>query len=448
MGALEHITILGGGPAGLSAGYYAAQAGVPFTIYEGSSRVGGNAITFKCGDYLFDSGAHRWHDKDAESTGVLKQLLGDELRSVHCPSYIYTGKRFADFPLSPLNLARTLGVATFAKGVFDLLAARAGAAGDGNDFESFALRAYGRTIADKFLLRYSEKLWGMPCRQLSPQIAGSRLKGLTLKTFVTETLLGHRKKTEHLDGAYYYPRTGIGAIAEAFATACGKPNVRKNSRVTALQHNGTAIVSVGVNGENKIEPGHVISSLPIDRLVAMLDPAPPAEILAVARSLRYRNIILVTLMLDRPTVMHASTLYFPGSEFPFTRVYEPRNRSPDMAPPGKTSLASEIPCQTGDATWQMDAEKISALVIERLVATGLISERDVIGKTVSRIPMAYPVLEMGYEEKMAALETYLATFGNLTLCGRNACFVYTSIHDMMVAGRRVIAELRKRHSAV
>lgn len=440
----KHLTILGGGPAGLSAGYYAAKAKLPFTIFEAGGRVGGNAITFEKDGYRFDSGAHRWHDKDDEATRVIKELLGDELRSVHCPSFIYTGKKFADFPLSPLNLAGSLGLPVFARGILDLIAARLASSNGRGDFESYALHAYGRTIADRFLLGYSEKLWGLPCRQLSPAIAGSRLKGLTLKTFLTETFLGHRKKTEHLDGSYFYPRTGIGAISEALATACGAANVRTKSRITALRHDGKTITAVGINGTEDVPVGHVISTLPLDRVVQMLDPAPPAEVLATAAKLRYRNLVLVTLMLDRPAVMHASTLYFPGRELPFTRAYEPRNRSPDMAPPGKTSLALEVPCQPGDAIWQMEPEKVSALVIEKLVGTGLITARDVTGHAAYKIPMAYPVLETGYEELIGGLVSYLSRFRNLTVCGRNARFVYVSLHDMLAAGRQVIAELATR----
>ena len=85
----KDISILAGGPAGLSVGYYARKHNLPFTIYEASDRVGGNCITHRQGDFLFDSGAHRLHDKDEEVTREIQQLLGDELHRVSAPSQIF-----------------------------------------------------------------------------------------------------------------------------------------------------------------------------------------------------------------------------------------------------------------------------------------------------------------------------------------------------------------------
>lgn len=84
-----------------------------------------------------------------------------------------------------------LGLFTFARAGVDLVAARlAGPSDENGSFESFALRQYGRTIAEAFLLDYSKKLWGLPCDQLSPSISGRRLKGLNFKTFLKETFQG------------------------------------------------------------------------------------------------------------------------------------------------------------------------------------------------------------------------------------------------------------------
>ena len=69
-----NITILGGGPAGLAVGYYARKNSLDFTIYEANNHIGGNCITFRHGDFLFDSGAHRLHDKDVEITEEIKSL--------------------------------------------------------------------------------------------------------------------------------------------------------------------------------------------------------------------------------------------------------------------------------------------------------------------------------------------------------------------------------------
>ena len=102
------IQILGGGPAGLIAGYFARQAGISFHIYESSPVVGGNCRTLRHGDFMFDSGAHRFHDKDETATRVVRSLLGEELRSVQAPSQIYSAGRFINFPLAAGDLVRNV----------------------------------------------------------------------------------------------------------------------------------------------------------------------------------------------------------------------------------------------------------------------------------------------------------------------------------------------------
>src|SRR5690606_13993051 len=80
------LNILGGGPAGLAAGYHARKEGLPFRVYEASSEVGGNCRTLRWGNVLFDTGAHRLHDRDPYVTAELRGLLGDDLLEVHAPS--------------------------------------------------------------------------------------------------------------------------------------------------------------------------------------------------------------------------------------------------------------------------------------------------------------------------------------------------------------------------
>lgn len=107
----NRIIILGGGVAGRSVGYYAKIAGIPFSLYEKSGRIGGNCITLRHGDFLFDSGAHRIHNTNPQITRDIQDLLGKDLMRVEAPSRIFHQGKFIDFPLSPLNLLLKLGFA-------------------------------------------------------------------------------------------------------------------------------------------------------------------------------------------------------------------------------------------------------------------------------------------------------------------------------------------------
>lgn len=440
MDAKRHVSILGGGTAGLSIGFYAAKKGLPFDIYEASDSIGGNCRTYVRGDFRLDSGAHRFHDKDAEMTETVKSLLGDDLFLINVPSRIYHHGKLIDFPLSPLNLLKKLGPLTFARAALQVLRLRFAGKKEHANFESFALRTYGRILADKFLLNYSEKLWGAPCVRLSTHIAGTRMKGLNLKTFLTEAFLGSKSKTTHLEGAsFYYPRGGIATISEKLAAACGPERIHLNQKITRIRHDGERILAIELNNTSEIAVQEVASTLALDYFLGIMDPRPPEEILALRKGLRFRNIVLVALYLDQEAVTHAATIYFPDQEFHFSRVYEPKNRYAQMAPPGKTSLVAEIPCQPEDAAWSTlsDQELIDG-VTAKLGAIGWIRPGTVIGSSVHRIENAYPILEAGFEQKVKRINDYLARFANLRLSGRNGRFIYSWIHDMMRFGKTII----------
>ncbi len=435
-----HISILGGGLAGLSVGYYAAKNSMPFTIFEASDQIGGNSVTFRHGDFLFDSGAHRFHDKDDEITKEVKNLAGKDLRRINVPSLIYHNGKFIYFPLSPLNLMKNLGLSTFARAAGEIIVSKMKDRAEFRNFEDFATRTYGNTIASVFLLNYSEKLWGKPCNELCVQISGKRLKGLDIRAFFMEAVFRRKAKTEHVEGSFYYPTGGIGTIAEKIGECCGEGNIITNAQISRVIHDRRRIVAIEVNGKEVIRTKEVVSTLPLNTFLQLMDPLPSEEIIHCARSLRFRNVILVALFLNRESITSAATVYFPSLEFPFTRIYEPKNRSICMSPPGKTSLVAEIPCQPEDTLWGADDNHLTGLIRSHLVRIGWIKESEIIGSAVKRMRYAYPVLEMGTGEKVRQIYDFLKTFSNLKVSGRNGKFVYAWIHNMMSFGKEIISD--------
>ena len=436
----SHISILGGGLAGLSVGYYANKNGIPFTIYEAGDRVGGNSVTFRHGDFLFDSGAHRFHDKDDEITEEIKTLVGDDLKRINISSRIYHNGKSIDFPLSPLNLMKNLGLTTVARAVGEIIISKIKDRSEFINFEDFATRTYGNTIASLFLLGYSEKLWGRPCNELSIHIAGSRLKGLDIRTFLIGAVFSRNAKTEHVEGSFYYPSKGIGTIARKMEESCGEDNIITNSQVSRVIHDHRRILAIEVNGKELIRTEKVVSTLPLNTFLQLMDPLPSEEILQYARSLRFRNVVLVALFLNMESVTSAATVYFPSLAFPFTRIYEPRNRSILMSPPGKTSLIAEIPCQPEDALWSASDDSLTSQISSHLIHIGWIKESEIIGSEVKRMKYGYPILEIGTEEKVRQIYDFLNNFSNFKLSGRNGKFVYAWIHNMMTFGKEIISD--------
>jgi protoporphyrinogen oxidase len=325
-----------------------------------------------------------------------------------------------------------------AQGALDRAAARV-AAPDPATFAGLAVSRYGRTLAKRFLLGYSRKLWGIPCDRLSARVSGERLRGLDLRQFLLQSLLGRGVDQRNADGTFYYPVRGIGMLAEALARGCGPGAVHTGAEVRRIVHDGRRIQAIDVEGMGRRTVDAVTSTLPLDRFLAIMDPQPPERILRLAQDLTHRNLVLVGLFLERPSVTRAATVYFPDPRVPFTRVTEPRNRSEAMSPPGHTSLVAEIPCGAADPLWGADDADLVELVQRHLAGIGWVRAPEVIGSRVVRLPHAYPVLSLDVERSLGAITGYLEGLTNLTLAGRNGRFEYGWIHNVL-RGAKDLAE--------
>ena len=442
------VTILGGGPAGLATGLYARRQGLGVRLLEAADAVGGNARTLQLGPFRYDTGAHRFHDKNSAVTADIKALLGDDLRRIDAPSQICWRGRRIDFPLAPYDLLRKLPLSLLTRISWEQLSIPR-ISDDADHFEEMALQSYGPTLARLFLLNYTEKLWGTDADQLSPRVAGDRLEGLDLKTFLLEAFGGAKDKARHLDGSFYYPRHGYGQIAEATADALGRKHIRTGARITKLSHDGGRIRRVTVNGAESMSVETVVSTLPLTLVLRLLDPSPPSELRALAQSMQFRHLRLVVLGLDRSRLTPNASLYFPDRSIPFTRLYEPKNRSPDMAPDDQTVVVLERPCHPETEAWTQSDEVLRGNAVDVLTEQGLIEGDDEVVTVDHRaVPFAYPILEVGAEEKAERLTTYLQRFENLHLLGRSAKFTYTHVHNLYARARMLTENLASRPEPV
>ena len=440
------ITVLGAGPAGLATGFYARRHGLSVRLLEANDAVGGNARTLQMGPFRYDTGAHRFHDKNDAVTADVKALLGDDLRRVDAPSQIcWRGKRI-DFPLAPYDLLRKLPLSLLAQISWEQLSIPR-VSENADHFREMAHQSYGETLADLFLLNYTEKLWGADAATLSPRVAGDRLEGLDLKTFFLEAFGGAKEKARHLDGSFYYPKHGYGQIAEATADALGRDHIRTGARITSIAHDGTRLRSVTVNDRETMDVETVVSTLPLTLVLRLLDPAPPAAIQDLGASIRFRHLRLVVLGLDRPRLTPNASLYFPSAHIPFTRLYEPKNRSPDLAPDDQTVVVLERPCHRDDAAWEQSDDELREAARAMLAAQGLIEGDEVVAVDHHAVPFAYPILEVGAEEKAERIGEYLDRFENLHRLGRSADFTYTHVHNLYARAKALTARLADEAAA-
>ena len=423
------IDILGGGPAGLSVAYFARKKGYDICIHEGSSAIGGNCRTIKMGEYRFDTGAHRFHDKIPSITEEVKKLVGDDLKKINIPSKIYFDGRMIDFPLSFLSVMKNLKLSEILKIVVENFFNVFKANVEHKNFEELAYAKYGPTLSNLFLINYTEKLWGARANQLQTTISGNRLKNLNISSMIIE-MINKNKKVKHLEGSFYYPRYGYGSIFDSIAEIDGV-NIDLNSKVKKIYHENKKIKEIEFEKGKILEAKYIVNTLPINSIVRMLDPLPSKNLIKIANNLKFRNLKICLIELDFPKLSNNASIYFPDALIPITRIYEPKNRSPQMAPRDKTSLAIEVPYSQGDEISVLTDDEVMDKVKRTLTKEKLFKDSDVLNKRLVDIKNAYPILKVDNERNIRELVSFLQSFNNQKLIGRNVEFDYLHTHKIM-----------------
>jgi protoporphyrinogen oxidase len=440
----DRTVIAGAGPAGLTAALELGRLGRPAIIFEADALVGGISRSVVFRGCRLDIGGHRFFTKVAEVEALWREILGDDLLVRRRLSRIYYRGRFFDYPLRPLNALRGLGIIEAARVLLSYAHAQVFPASDERTFDNWVSNRFGRRLFEIFFKTYTEKVWGMPCAQISAAWAAQRIKNLDLKTALRNAFLGNRRDGEvvtSLIEQFYYPRLGPGMMWERcrdLATASGIETELRTS-IVRIRHDGTRVTAVDVrdpSGATRSEPCRsLISSLPIGDMARVMDPPPPADVLDAAARLRHRDFLIVGLLVKRDRVFPDNWIYVHSPEVRVGRVQNFKNWSPEMvADPATSFIGLEYFVNVGDDLWSRTDDELISMGAAEAETIGLFAAGEVEAGTVVRMPKAYPVYDGEYTEHLDTLRTWLARFDNLYTVGRNGQHRYNNQDHSMVTG--------------
>ena len=442
--AAPRIAIVGAGPAGLAAAWELSKLGRRATVYEMDRAIGGISRTAEYRGFRFDLGGHRFFTKSDEAQAIWDELLGGELLERPRLSRIFYRGRFFDYPLRPLNALFGLGPVEATRILASYVRARLSPDPEERTFDTWVSNRFGRRLFEIFFATYTEKVWGIPCSEISADWAAQRIKNLDLLSAVRAALFGNFRRgliTTLID-RFQYPRLGPGMMWERCAALLaerGTPTVL-GCEVGRIRHRDGRVVALELRdddgGARRDEPvDEVICSMPLGRAAALLDPPPHAEVLAAARGLRHRDFLTVVLILDEAALFPDNWIYVHSPEVRVGRIQNFKNWSPEMVPdPSRTALGLEYFVQRGDEVWSAPDEELIALAARELEQLGLAARDRVVDGTVVRVRAAYPLYDGGYAERVATVRAHLERFPNLQMVGRNGQHRYNNQDHSMLTG--------------
>jgi protoporphyrinogen oxidase len=443
------VAIIGAGPAGLTAGYLLTKAGKSVAIIEkDATYVGGISRTVEHDGYRFDIGGHRFFSKSQQVVDLWNEILPDDFIQRPRMSRIYYEGKFYSYPLRAFEALRNLGILRSTACMLSYLRYKLFPIAEVKSFEDWTTNQFGQKLYSIFFKTYTEKVWGMPCDEMSADWAAQRIKGLSLWGAVVDGLkrsLGLNKrpndgKVKTLLETFRYPRLGPGMMWEAARDkiiASGKGQVLMGHALKQLASDGEGgwrLTASTEEGDVTIKAAHAISSAPMRELGARLHPLPATTL--NAKKLRYRDFLTVALMIKSEDLFPDNWIYIHDSKVQVGRVQNFRSWSPEMVPDQDIACVGlEYFCFEGDGLWSSSDEALVEQAKREMAILGLCDPQDVVGGAVVRQEKAYPVYDEDYAANVDAMRAELEEkFPTLHLVGRNGMHRYNNQdHAMMTA---------------
>src|SRR6266481_4282937 len=444
------VAIIGAGPAGLTAGYILSKEAVDVVVLEADPvYIGGISRTVTYKDFHFDIGGHRFFSKSKAVEDLWTEILPNDMLVRPRSSRIFYDGKFYSYPLKPVEALVKLGIVKSALCVLSWLKARLFPVRNPRNFEEWVSNQFGKRLFNTFFKSYTEKVWGMSCKEISADWAAQRIRGLSLGSAIKNALIPQRyngdrsKVIKTLINSFRYPRRGPGMMWEVCVQKMQARGGRLEMacRVTRCSYdetsgNWTVEYKNQLDQMQTIEAEHVISSAPMRELVCGLSPAVSERTKRAAESLKYRDFLTVMLILKDREMFDDNWIYIHDPRVKVGRVQNFRSWSPEMVPEtDKVCYGLEYFCFEGDGLWESKDEDLIELAKRELIQIGLSQEGDVVHGTVVRQKKAYPVYDDDYALHVAAIRQELDTrYPNLHLVGRNGMHKYNNQdHAMMTA---------------
>ena len=434
------VGVIGGGPAGVTAAYELAKQGVAVDLYEAGDTMGGLARSMRLWNQTVDLGPHRFFSKVRRVNALWLEVVERDYAMIDRVTRIYYNGKFFHYPLRPMNALTQLGPVEAARCMASYFKERVAPSRPGSldTFEDWVVSRFGRRLFSIFFRTYSEKLWGISCKDLDSDFAAQRIKKLNLWEALKNALQEPKSSTQHqtLVDQFAYPLHGTGMVYQRMAERIERHGgrIQFNTPVQrVITQNGKAVALELSNGETKIYD-HLISSMPISLLVSRL-PEVPDAVRDAALSLQFRNTILVYLNVGAENLFPDQWLYVHEENVRMGRITNFRNWVSTLNGEEKsTILAIEYWANDGDPLWNSDNADLIRLAEEEMRKTGLLADAPVLAGKVIKIRRCYPVYRTGYKEALRPVVDYLKSIVGLQAIGRYGAFKYNNQDHSILMG--------------
>lgn len=440
---MKKVLIIGAGVAGLSAGRVLSQNGYKVAIYEADSSVGGMSKSLKMFDQIVDIGPHRFFSKDKRLNDFWNAHTYGESEKVSRLTRIFYNNKFFYYPLRGFDALFKLGIIESTLCVLSFTKAKIKPFG-GDSFESWVANAFGYRLYSIFFKSYTQKLWGIECKDLDSDFARQRIKGLNLYEAIKSAFVGDKsKKHKTLVDEFSYPKKGCGVVYENMAKEilANGGEILCDIEVNGIITQDKKAIGIRTSG-GEIYGDIVISTAPFRDMVLSLDELDSA-IKDLAQNLKFRNTILVYVEVDCAKNAESSAklfadnwIYVHSKNISTGRITNFANWTQDLrCGRSESILCLEYWANDDENLWNLSSDEIINIAKKDLLDSALVAHSSQIKRAYAlKIHKSYPVYERGYKQNLSKIYNALDDFKDLHFIGRNGAFKYNNQDHSLLMG--------------
>ncbi len=455
MESKKKVVIIGSGPAGLTAGIeLLKKERYQITILEQEGMIGGLAKTINFKGCKFDIGPHHYVTESKKIKTWWKALMGKDFLPLKRFTRIYYKKHFFKYPLEVFNVLRGLNIFECIKSVLSYIKIRFFPLKKVKSFEDWVTNRFGKRLYSIFFKTYTEKVWGIDCKDISADWASERIQSFSLGKAIFYALFGKafkNKRPRTIKDDFHYPILGSGMLWNKVANQITKNDFGQifvDEKVIEIEHEDFEIRSVLTKQAEKLkkyDANHFASSMPLQELILSLKPIAPEDVLIAANNLKYRGLITANFIVNKKEICPDHWLYVHEKDLFMGRVGNMNNFTMNMVDDkNHTALSLEYFTFVDDNFWKKTDEEILDLAKIELEKMGLARQEQILDGFILRCSTAYPVYNKNYKKHLNIVLKYLNQFENLQLMGRNGLHKYNNMDAAMLSAFKVVSKIEKQ----
>lgn len=415
--------IIGAGISGLTFANYAKG---DYLIIEKENEVGGYCRTIKRNGYVWDYAGHFFHFKTDEFKKKFldKMPKDDIIYNDKCTKILYKGK-FIDFPFQT-NIHQ-LEKEEFIDCLYDLFNKE-----EKDKYDNFLDMLYGKfgkSIVEKFLKPYNEKLYAVDLTKLDVDAMGRFFPYADKEAIINNM---KNSKVNSYNASFLYPKNGAASFIKILYDSLDKDKVLLDTSVVSLDLDKK--IAKLSDGE-EIEYEYLINTMPLNKFLKLIGGHD-----SLVDEMSYNKVLVLNLGFDKssPLCKKEHWLYIPSKDCNYYRIGFYNN----ILGEEKLSMYVEIGYGKDDKITDKEIEKQLKLTLENLQKSGIISKdmKLVDYETIIMDP-AYVHIETETTKKIDKLKEDFKN-KNVYTIGRYGAWIYNSMEDSMVKAKELAEEIK------